>query len=114
MPGLQEGPADMPTGTAELTVAPATTVTVSFTCTGISYDSTKTNIEQIKADFKSAIESVYTRAKELGKIVYHQAESLITDIEGVNDYESFLMNGAENDIELTLEQYPKTSDIIFS
>ena len=104
----------MPTGTAELTVAPATTVTVSFTCTGISYDSTKTNIEQIKADFKSAIESVYTRAKELGKIVYHQAESLITDIEGVNDYESFLMNGTENDIELTLEQYPKTSDIIFS
>ena len=104
----------LPVGTAELTVTGAETVPISYQCTGLNYDAAVTNLEQIKADFLEAIETVYERAKIVGKVVYHQAESLITDLPGVHDYATFLMNGAEVDILLSEEDYPKTTDMTFS
>ncbi len=104
----------LPTGTAELTIEAATTVEISYQCTGLEYDSSVTNIEQIKRDFEKAVERVYERAKDSGKFVYHQAESLITDLPGVSDYDSFKVNGAEEDIQLSEEEYPKTKNLDFS
>lgn len=104
----------LPTGTAELTVAAAATVEISYQCTGLLYDPSVTNLEQIKEDFRAAVEAVYERAKAAGRFVYHQAESLITDLPGVNDYGTFMVNGAEEDIELSQEEYPKTKDLEFS
>ncbi len=104
----------LPTGTAELTVTGAETVEVAYECTGLDFDSEITNIEQIKADFKQEIEKVYNRARESGKLVYHQAESIITDLPGVNDYETFKVNGMEEDILLSAEDYPKTVSLTFS
>ena len=72
------------------------------------------NLEQIKEDFEKAVENVYERAKQSGVFVYHQAESLITDLPGVNDYVSFKVNGAEADISLSVEEYPKTKELDFS
>ena len=104
----------LPTGTAELTIEAATTVEISYQCTGLEYDPGVTNIEQIKRDFEKAVETVYERAKDSGKFVYHQAESLITDLPGVSDYDSFKVNGAEEDIQLSEEEYPKTKNLDFS
>ena len=104
----------LPTGTAKLTVAAAATVEISYQCTGLLYDPSVTNLEQIKEDFRAAVEAVYERAKAAGRFVYHQAESLITDLPGVNDYGTFTVNGAEEDIELSQEEYPKTKDLEFS
>nr|DAY61393.1 MAG TPA: Baseplate J like protein [Caudoviricetes sp.] len=104
----------LPTGTAKLTVAAATTVEISYQCTGLDYDSSVTNLEQIKQDFKKAVDSVYERAKKKGKFVYHQAESLITDLPGVNNYVAFKVNGTETDILLSEEEYPKTRGLDFS
>lgn len=101
----------LPTGTAKLTVAGAETVEISFHCTGLQFDTAATNLAQIEKDFRKAVESVYDRAKVYGKVVYHQAESLITDLPGVKDYETFLMNGKEEDISLSMEEYPKTMDV---
>ena len=104
----------LPTGTAKLTVEAATTVEISYQCTGLDFDSSTTNLEQIKEDFEKAVENVYERAKQSGVFVYHQAESLITDLPGVNDYVSFKVNGAEEDIQLSEEEYPKTKNLDFS
>lgn len=103
----------LPTGTAELTVVGAEVVGITYQCTGLQYSS-ETNLDQIKKDFLIAIEAVYQRAKTAGKFVYHQAESVITDLPGVNDYEDFFVNGAEEDIPLSVSEYPKTVDLDFS
>lgn len=104
----------LPTGTARLTVVGATTIELAYECTGLKYDSVITNLDQIKTDFKIAIEAVYKRAKQEGKLVYHQAESVLTDLPGVSDYVSFLINGKEEDIALLEEEYPKSAHINFS
>ena len=104
----------LPTGTAKLTVVGAETVELNYTCTGLDYDAEATSLEQIKTDFQKAIEEVYLRAKGTGNLVYHQAESLITDLPGVNDYETFKINGQEEDIPLSQEEYPKTASLQFS
>lgn len=104
----------LPTGTARLTVTGADTVDISYECTGLDFNPGVTNMEQIKADFKRALEEVYERARAVGKIVYHQAESLITDLPGVYDYTTFKMNGLEEDILLPEESYPKTTELTFS
>lgn len=104
----------LPAGSGELTVVGAEMVEFSYTCTGLQFDDHLTNIEQIKQDFKEAIEKVYLRAKDLGKFIYHQAESIITDLPGVQDYQIFLVNGKEEDISLSIEEYPNTNQLEFS
>ena len=104
----------LPTGTAKLTVTGAETVELSFECTGLQFDAAATNLAQIELDFRKMLETVYDRAKVYGKVVYHQAESLITDLPGVRDYDTFLMNGSEEDIALSAEEYPKTASVKLS
>lgn len=104
----------LPAGTAQLTVTGGVVIEVSYICTGLNYDAEVTNLEQIMADFKEAMEIVYKRAKAIDRLVYHQAESVLTDLPGVIDYETFLVNGGENDIPLAEDEYPKTSDMQFS
>lgn len=103
----------LPTGTAELTVMGASVVEISYQCTGLEYNPEVTNPGQVETDFREAVEAVYKRAKTMEKVVYHQVESLITDLPGVIDYETFVMNGAEVDISLAKDEYPKTKAAIF-
>ena len=86
----------LPTGTAELTCAAATTVAVNYVITGLSYNET-TSIEQIKADFTEVVRVVYAQAK----------------IEGVEDFETFTMNGKMQNITLKSEDYPDTGTLNF-
>ena len=103
----------LPTGCAELTVVAATTVLVSYTCTGIVHDSS-TSMEIIIEDFRNAVMKVYSEAKEDGVLIYNKVRGLITSLPGVDDFDTFLMNGSEENIILSREQYPDTGQVQFS
>mgnify|MGYP004696864183 CR=1 FL=1 len=103
----------LPTGTAELTCAAATTVAVNYVITGLGYDET-TGIEQIKADFTEAVRVVYAQAKTEGVLRYNDVRPLISAIAGVKDFETFTMNGKMQNITLKSEEYPDTGTLNFS
>ena len=103
----------LPTGTAELTCAAATTVAVNYVIAGLSYDET-TGIEQIKADFTEAVRAVYAQAKTEGVLRYNDVRPLISAITGVEDFETFTMNGKMQNITLKSEEYPDTGTLNFS
>ena len=47
-------------------------------------------------------------------LIYNQVRALITDIPGVSDFDTFLMNGKEENIVLGKEEYAATGDTNFS
>lgn len=103
----------LPTGCAKLIVEAAETKTISYTCTGLVYDET-TDIEQISKEFKELVAQEYIDAKKDGMLIYNQVRALITDIPGVSDFDTFLMNGKEENIVLGKEEYAATGDTNFS
>ena len=103
----------LPTACAELVCEPAMTVRVSYTCTGLLYDST-TDIGQIKRDFAEAARPVYAAAKLEGVLRYNDIRPLVSRIPGVEDFESFLMEGGTGNIPLEKEEYPETGILDFS
>lgn len=103
----------LPTGTAELTVAAATTKDISFRCTGIQYEEGAT-MDQIKDEFKEAIVKIYGKAKTEGILRYNQVRSLITFLSGVKDFDLFEMNGGIENISFLEEEYPVTGVIDFT
>lgn len=103
----------LPTACAELTVEAATTKKISYTCTGLMYDDT-TDIPTIVSQFKELVMKEYSEAKVEGILVYNQVRPLITDIPGVSDFDTFLMNGAEENIPLSNDEYAATDQVDFS
>lgn len=111
----------LPTACAKLICGPATTVKVNFTITGLVYDET-TDIQKIKNDFAEAIKAVYAKAKTENVLRYNDVRPLITGIEGsdnsgiagVEDFDTFLMNGEMKNIRLSKEEYPETGTLYFS
>ena len=103
----------LPTACALLECAPAETLTVSYECTGLVYDDT-TDIEQIKADFSSQVMKIYDTAKTEGMLRYNDVRPIFADIAGVEDFDTFLMNGGMENIVLQLAEYPTTGDLNFS
>ena len=103
----------LPTACAELTVEAATTKKISYTCTGLVYDDT-TDIPTIVSQFKELVMKEYSEAKVEGILVYNQVRPLITDIPGVSDFDTFLMNGAEENITLSNDEYAATDQVDFS
>ena len=83
----------LPTACAKLTVVAAATKKISYVCTGLVYDDT-TDIPTIVSQFKELVMQEYSEAKAEGVLVYNQVRPLITDIPGVSDFDTFLMNGA--------------------
>lgn len=103
----------LPTGTGLLTVVPATTLNVTYVCTGLVYDET-TNIDQIKATYQEMAKAEYSEAKGTGVLYYNQMRGHITEIPGVIDFETFTMNGSDDNIALEQEEYPATLALNFS
>lgn len=103
----------LPTACAELSCAAATTVSISYTITGLLYDST-TGIEQIKLDFAEAVKAVYSEAKDESLLRYNDVRPVIKGIPGVEDFTAFLMNGGTSNIVLKQEEYPETGALDFS
>lgn len=102
----------LPTGCARLECVPATTVLVSFKCTGILHDGT-TDIGQIKKDFAEAVKAIYASAKKQDILRYNDVRPVISGIVGVTDFNGFLMNGEMRNIELSREEYPETGTLDF-
>ena len=111
----------LPTACSRLICEPATTVKVDFTITGFIYDET-TSIEQIKKDFAaavkavfvSAVKAIYAEAKKEGILRYNDVRPIISDISGVEDFDTFLMNGDMKNLKLDSEEYPETGTLDFS
>lgn len=103
----------LPTACADLACTAATTVSISYTCTGILHDDT-TDIGRIMADFSEKVKAVYAVAKLEGILRYNDIRPLISGIPGVDDFETFLVNGGMDNITLKSEEYPSTGVIEFS
>ena len=102
----------MPTGSAELTVAPAETVPISYACTGmILYGITP---EEAVGAFKKEVYQVYSEAKKDGVLRYNDVRPLLAKVEGVEDFSDFTMNGGHGNIQLAAEEYAVTGEVVFS
>ncbi len=73
-----------------------------------------TNTEEIKKNFNEALKKIYEEAKAEGVLRYNKARSLIVNIDGVEDFKVFLMNGATENIPLESGEYPETGICDFS
>lgn len=104
----------LPTACSELSCVPATTVRVNFTITGLQLDAALTDIEKVKVDFSLKALSVYSKAKDNGVLRYNDIRPIISKLDGVLDFDTFLMDGAMENIQLTSEQYPETGTLDFS
>lgn len=102
------------TGCCKLTILPAEMLGISYVCTGLKYDTSLTSIEEIAAAFKALMEPEYEEAKETGIIYYNQMRGHITEITGVIDFDTFLMNGSEENIPVGAKYYPETDACDFS
>lgn len=110
----------MPTACADLICVPAEKVTINYFCTGLKYDE-RTNLEQIKLEFREKLKAVYSSAKSENMLRYNDVRPLISSIVGVKDFGTFLMkrndepdsDGMSN-ITLASEEYPDTGDCEFS
>jgi len=103
----------LPTACSRLICEPATTVKVDFAVTGLLYNET-TSIEQIKKDFAQAVKAIYAEAKEEGVLRYNDVRPIISDISGVEDFDTFLMDGDMKNLSLGSEEYPETGTLNFS
>ena len=103
----------LPTGTGLLTVVPADTLNISYVCTGLVFDNT-TSLAQIEATFREMAAAEYSEAKDTGTLYYNQMRGHITEIPGVIDFDTFTMNGDDENITLGTEEYPATYSVSFS
>lgn len=103
----------LPTACAALTCVSATTAKISYTCTGLIYND-RTSIAQIKKDFEEAVKVIYSGAKNKNLLRYNDIRPLLSEISGVEDFETFLINGAMENIKLREEEYPETGTLNFS
>lgn len=103
----------LPTACAKLICVAATTINIDYICTGLSIDET-TTIEQIKKDFKEAVMKIYDKAKNDSILRYNDVRPLISAINGVKDFDTFMMNNNIVNILLAQEEYPQTGNLNFT
>ena len=103
----------LPTACAELSCVAASTIKISYTCTGLILDPT-TDIEQVMEDFKTMVLAVYDKAKDDSILRYNDVRPLMSDIIGVKDFATFEMNGGVVNIKLAKEEYPETGTLTFT
>lgn len=104
----------LPTGTAELTVMPADSLSISYSCENLTYNAETTSIDQIKEDFIAALSAYYTQAKEDGVVKWNIAHALLTKVTGVEDFTDFLINGKTGNVKLENSVYPRTGAVTLS
>ncbi len=103
----------LPTACAELSCVPAVTVKINYSCTGLQCDGT-TTAAQVAKDFKEALKDVYAKAKPDGVLRYNDVRPVISSIAGVQDFDTFLVNGGISNIYFKSEEYPETGICEFS
>ena len=103
----------LPTACARLICAAAVTSPIDFTCTGLVYEAT-TDIAAIKAAFSSAVKGLFNDAKTEGVLRYNDVRPLISQIDGVTDFATFLMDGDTENITIASDDYPAVGTLNFS
>lgn len=103
----------LPTACAELICVAAKTVEVNYSCTGLEYDET-TSIEQIVSEFELKLLVLYSSVKGKGVLRYNDVRPLISSIPGVQDFDTFLIDGSTANITFSSEEYPGTGKCEFS
>ena len=103
----------LPTACTKLICVAATTIKISYTCTGLLLEETA-DLNQIKEEFKKAILTVYDEAKNSNILRYNQVRPLLSTLHGVKDFEEFRINGGTENIILQQEEYPETGTLIFT
>ncbi len=103
----------LPTACAELICVPATTVFISYQCTGLVYKEI-TDLEQIKKEFTENLKKVYIKARQEGVLRYNDIRPIFSEIVGVTDFDIFLVNGVMDNILLSSDEYPETGSLDFS
>ena len=68
---------------------------------------------RVEEDFKKLVLTVYGVAKNEGMLRYNDVRPLVTSIEGVEDFDTFLINGKMSNIKLEKEEYPVTGTVDF-
>lgn len=103
----------LPTGSSMLACEPATTVTISYSCTDLELEDDMT-VETLTEKFKSAITEYYDTAKnKTSEVRYTLAYAILAELPGVVNFENFKMNDQEDSIVLKADEYPATGDITF-
>ena len=102
----------LPTACAKLSCVAATTVKMNYTITGLLLDES-VDKSRVEEDFKKLVLTVYGVAKNEGILRYNDVRPLITAIDGVEDFDTFLINGKMSNIKLEKEEYPVTGTIDF-
>ncbi len=103
----------LPTACAKLICVPVTMVRVEYTCTGLQYEDS-VDIERIKEEFERLVRPVYETVKKEGILRYNDVRPVISEIEGVVDFDEFFLNGGMENIRLGREEYPETGILDFS
>lgn len=92
-----------------LTVCAPTLVQLDFTVTVVL--TSGYTADQVKNSFMKALGEYYKIAAKEGMVRYVDVSSVLTGIAGVEDHEYLKINGDDNNIRITLEQYPATGTI---
>lgn len=95
----------MPTGSCELTVVPANTVTVNFTVSGLELADGFTT-SGIQTAFETALRTYFREAHDESEVKYVKTHAVMVGIDGVDDFSGFLMNNGTANIELSPDELP--------
>lgn len=97
----------LPTACANLICTASVTLEIRYTCTGLVLDD-MSDMEQVIEEFQTALKALYPEAKRKGVLRYNDVRPLISLIEGVEDFETFLINGNTENVQIGSEEYPET------
>ena len=103
----------LPTACAELTCVAAASKEISYSCTGLILSGTM-SLEEVQEAFENAVAAVYSPAKEAGVLRYNSVRPLMASIDGVSDFDDFLIDDAHRNIILLPEEYPVTGTVAFT
>ncbi len=102
----------LPAGAAQLTVVAATAYTVNFTCTGLEL--TDTTLATVTAAFEEGVQDVYSEAKSDNILRYNSLRRVLSNIDGVTDFDTFEVNNGTANITLSSAEYAVTGTITFT
>lgn len=102
----------LPAGAAQLTVVAATAYTVNFTCTGLEL--TDTTLATVTAAFEEGVQDVYSEAKDDNILRYNSLRRVLSNIDGVTDFDTFEVNGGTANITLSSAEYAVTGTVSFT
>ena len=103
----------LPTACAHLICTAATTISINYAITGITLED-GTDIAYVKKKFISLLEEIYEQAKENGILRYNDVRPVISNIQGVLDFDEFFVNDSDQNIVFKKEEYPNTGTVSIS